>query len=42
MSPPGFIENKGKIIDQKNNPNPAVLYLLNTPGMNVQLRKAGL
>jgi uncharacterized protein (TIGR02145 family) len=38
---PGFIENKGQIIDQKNNPNPAVLYLLNTPGMNVQLRKGG-
>ena len=37
----GFIENKGQIIDQKNNPNPAVLYLLNTPGMNVQLRKGG-
>jgi uncharacterized protein (TIGR02145 family) len=38
---PGFIENKGQIIDQKNNPNPAVLYLMNTPGMNVQLRKGG-
>ena len=37
----GFIENKGQIIDQKNNPNPAVLYLLNTPGMNVQLRRGG-
>jgi uncharacterized protein (TIGR02145 family) len=37
----GFIENKGQIIDQKNNPNPSVLYLLNTPGMNVQLRKGG-
>lgn len=36
-----FIENKGQIIDQNNNPNPAVLYLLNTPGMNVQLRKGG-
>ena len=24
----GFIENKGQIIDQKNRPNPAVLYLL--------------
>jgi hypothetical protein len=38
---PGFIENKGQIIEQKNNPDPAVLYLLNTPGMNVQVRKAG-
>ena len=37
----GFIENKGQIIDQNNKPNPAVLYLLNTPGMNVQLRKGG-
>ncbi|MEI6436815.1 MAG: hypothetical protein WCP32_18470 [Bacteroidota bacterium] len=33
----GFIENKGQIIDQDNKPNPSVLYLLNTPGMNVQL-----
>ena len=38
---PGFIENKGQIIDQNNMPNPAVLYLLNTPGMNVQLREGG-
>ena len=37
----GFIENKGQIIDQNHKPNPAVLYLLNTPGMNVQLRKGG-
>jgi len=37
----GFIENKGQIIEQNNKPNPSVLYLLNTPGMNVQLRKAG-
>ncbi len=36
-----FIENKGQIIDQKNDPNPAVLYLLNTPGFNVQLRASG-
>ena len=38
---PGFIENKGQIIDQNNKPNPGVLYLLNTPGLNVQLRKTG-
>ena len=38
---PGFIENKGQIIDQNSKPNPAVLYLLNTPGMNVQLRRGG-
>jgi uncharacterized protein (TIGR02145 family) len=37
----GFIENKGQVIDQNNKPNPAVLYLLNTPGMNVQLRRGG-
>ncbi len=36
-----FIENKGQIIDQNNKPNPAVLYLLNTPGLNVQLRRGG-
>jgi uncharacterized protein (TIGR02145 family) len=36
-----FIENKGQVIDQNKNPNPAVLYLLNTPGMNVQLRRSG-
>jgi uncharacterized protein (TIGR02145 family) len=36
-----FIENKGQIIDQHNNPNPSVLYLLNSPGLNVQLRKGG-
>jgi uncharacterized protein (TIGR02145 family) len=37
----GFIENKGQILDQKYQSNPAVLYLLNTPGLNVQLRKTG-
>ncbi|MEI7663950.1 MAG: hypothetical protein WCK34_17215, partial [Bacteroidota bacterium] len=37
----GFIENKGQIIDQYNKLNPSVLYLLNTPGMNIQLRKTG-
>ena len=36
-----FIENKGQIIDQNNQPNPSVLYLLNTPGLKVQLRKTG-
>ena len=36
-----FIENKGQIIDQNNKPNPNVLYLLNTPGLNIQLRKGG-
>ena len=36
-----FIENKGQIVDQNENPNDDVLYLLNTPGLNVQLRKGG-
>ncbi len=36
-----FIENKGQIIDQKKKPNPGVLYLLNTPGLNVLLRRCG-
>ncbi|MBA4154863.1 T9SS type B sorting domain-containing protein [Flavobacterium sp.] len=37
----GFIENKGQIIDQKGKPNPNVKYLLNTNGLNVQLRENG-
>ncbi|MDP1623067.1 MAG: hypothetical protein Q8M08_12100, partial [Bacteroidales bacterium] len=37
----GFIENKGQIIDQNNKSNPAVKYLLNTPGLNVLLRRNG-
>ncbi len=37
----GFIENKGQVVDQNNNSKPAVLYLLNTPGLNVQLRSSG-
>jgi gliding motility-associated-like protein len=37
----GFKENKGQIIDQKNKPNPKVKYLLNSGGLNVQLRKNG-
>ena len=37
----GFIENKGQIIDQNNNLNPAVLFLFNSNGLNVQLRKSG-
>src|SRR5690606_4305125 len=37
----GFIENKGQIINQNNQPAKEVLYLLNTPGLNVQLRKGG-
>ena len=37
----GFIENKGQIIDQNGKINNAVKYLLNTNGLNVQLRQNG-
>lgn len=37
----GFIENKGQIIDQKGKENKNVQFLLNTNGLNVQLRTAG-
>ncbi|RBA28828.1 DUF7948 domain-containing protein [Flavobacterium tibetense] len=37
----GFIENKGQIVDQKGKPNTSVKYLLNTNGLNVQLREKG-
>ncbi len=37
----GFIENKGQIIDQNNIPNKDVLYLFNSNGMNIQLRRGG-
>ncbi len=37
----GFIQNKGQIIDQNNQPNPSVLYLYNGNGLRVQLRKGG-
>lgn len=36
-----FIENKGQILDQKGKHNTNVLYLLNTTGLNVQLRQNG-
>ncbi|MES2654456.1 MAG: SBBP repeat-containing protein [Bacteroidota bacterium] len=37
----GFIQNKGQIIDQNNQPNSGVLYLYNGNGLRVQLRKGG-
>jgi gliding motility-associated-like protein len=37
----GFKENKGQIIDQKGKPNNAVKYLLNSGGLNVQLKQNG-
>lgn len=40
-NPQGFIENKGQIVDQKGKENPDVKFLLNTNGLNVQLRKTG-
>ncbi len=38
---PGFIENRGQILDQKGRTNKAVKYLLASKGLNVQLRKNG-
>lgn len=40
-SPIGFTENKGQLIDQEGKSNKNVQFLLNTPGLNVQLRKSG-
>lgn len=37
----GFKENKGQIIDQNGKPNTDVKYLLNSGGLNVQLKKNG-
>jgi uncharacterized protein (TIGR02145 family) len=39
--PSGFIENKGQILDQNRKPEPDCFFLLNTPGVNVQLRRGG-
>lgn len=39
--PAAFTKNKGQIVDHTGKPNSEVLYLLNTPGLNVQLRKSG-
>jgi hypothetical protein len=41
VSATGFIQNKGQIIDQNNNPNPAVKYLYHGNGLNVQLKANG-
>jgi len=37
----GFIENKGQVTDQHHKPNPAVMYLLNGNGLNVQVKQSG-
>ncbi|MCV2483761.1 T9SS type B sorting domain-containing protein [Flavobacterium sp. SH_e] len=37
----GFKENKGQIIDQNGKQNNAVKYLLNSNGLNIQLKKNG-
>lgn len=34
----GYVENKGQILDQYNVPNTSVRYLLNRPGLNIQLK----
>ena len=36
-----FYENKGQIVDQNGKANPDVKYLLNSPGLNVQIREKG-
>lgn len=36
-----FIENKGQISDLNYTPNPAVLFLYNSPGFKIQLKKNG-
>ncbi|PQA56819.1 DUF7948 domain-containing protein [Siphonobacter curvatus] len=36
-----FTENKGQFLDQFGKPNASVRYLLNLPGLNVQLRQSG-
>mgnify|MGYP003692754783 FL=1 len=36
-----FYENKGQIVDQNGKANPDVKYLLNSPGLNVQIKKNG-
>jgi hypothetical protein len=41
QSQKGFVENKGQIHDQNFKANPTVKFLLNVPGMNVQLRSNG-
>lgn len=41
MAALGFYENKGQIVTQNYVPNPAVRYLLYSPGINIQLRQTG-
>jgi len=36
-----FYENKGQIVDQNGKSNSDVKYLLNSPGLNVQIKKNG-
>lgn len=36
-----FIQNIGQVVDQNGIKNPDVLFLLNTPGLKVQLKKDG-
>jgi hypothetical protein len=41
MGVEGFVVNKGQIHDQFRKPNTSVLYLLEQPGLNVQLKADG-
>jgi PKD repeat protein len=36
-----FIENKGQVVDLNYQPNPSVLYLYNSNGLNIHLKKSG-
>ncbi len=40
-SPTGFVENKGQLVNQHQEPNSEVKYLLSTSGINIQLREGG-
>ncbi|MEO8067716.1 MAG: SBBP repeat-containing protein [Flavobacteriales bacterium] len=41
QAPIGFMENKGQVVDQFGKPHNEVLFLLNSPGLGVQLRRDG-
>lgn len=41
LLPTGFIPNRGQVVDQQGVPNPAVQFLFQGDGLNVQLRSGG-
>lgn len=41
LLPTGFIPNRGQVVDQQGVPNPAVQFLFQGDGLNVQLRTGG-